>query len=147
MIFDEIVIAGDGAARSAVIAPILHEGVVAGLIELYSDRPHHFIEASRQFVIALANHAAIAIGNTQRFSELEGRNTLLHQRAQQIERFVESSRVFHGDRPMDQVYEDLVYAVQEGVGFGIVLLSLVDEDDPNLRLRRITASGIPLQRL
>lgn len=147
IIFEEITAATDGAARSALIAPIMHEGVVAGLIELFSDRPRHFVEASRQFVIALANYAAIAIGNTQRFGELEGRNTLLHQRAQQIERFVESSRVFHGDRPLDQVYEDLVYAIQEGVGFGIVLLSLVNEDDPMLQLRRMTAAGIPLQRL
>lgn len=132
---------------SALISPIVYEGSVAGLLHLYQHQSGYFGEQSQTFVDAMANQAAIAIGNTQRFNELARRNSLLHRRAQQIERFVESSRVFHGDRPLDEVYEDLVYAIQEGVGFGIVLLSLVDEDDPTLRLRRITAAGLPLAQL
>jgi PAS domain S-box-containing protein len=132
---------------SALISPIIYEGSVAGLLHLYRHQGGYFGEQSQTFIDALANQAAIAIGNTQRFSELARRNELLHRRAQQIERFVESSRVFQGDRPLDEVYEDLVYAIQEGVGFGIVLLSLVDEDDAALRLRRITAAGLPLTQL
>jgi signal transduction histidine kinase/putative methionine-R-sulfoxide reductase with GAF domain len=137
----------EGPIYSAVISPIVYEGSVAGLLHLYRYQSGCFGEQSQTFVDALANQAAIAIGNTQRFSELAKRNELLHRRAQQIERFVESSRVFQGDRPLGEVYEDLVYAIQEGVGFGIVLLSLVEEDDPMLRLRRITAAGLPLAQL
>ena len=136
-----------GGVQSSLLTPILFENAVAGLIFLYSAQPDRFNEQSRLFVSALANHAAIAIGNTQRFNELEKRTTLLHQRAQQIERFVESSRVFHGDRPQDEVYEDLVYAIQEGVGFSVVMLSLIDESDAERSLRRITAAGLPLARL
>jgi hypothetical protein len=94
--------------RSALFAPILYEGQVAGLIELFGEQPGHFGEAMRLFAMAVANHAAIAIGNTRRLEALEGQNRLLHQRAQQIERFVESGRVFHADRPIDEVLEDLV---------------------------------------
>jgi signal transduction histidine kinase len=136
-----------GTVQSALLTPILFENAVAGLIFLYSGERERFNEQSRIFVSALANHAAIAIGNTQRFNELEKRTTLLHQRAQQIERFVESSRVFHGDRPQDEVYEDLVYAIQEGVGYSVVMLSLVDESDSQRKLRRIAAAGLPLARL
>jgi signal transduction histidine kinase len=147
IIFNNIAPEKLGAVRSALLTPILFENSVAGLIFLYSVQPDQFSEESRIFVSALANHAAIAIGNTQRFNELEKRTTLLHQRAQQIERFVESSRVFHGDRPQDEVYEDLVYAIQEGVGFSVVMLSLVDETDPQRNLRRVAAAGLPLARL
>jgi K+-sensing histidine kinase KdpD len=145
MLFDEW--PAQSPICSALISPIIYEGSVAGLLQLYRHQSGYFGEHSQTFIDALANQAAIAIGNTQRFNELARRNVLLHRRAQQIDRFVESSRVFQGDRPLDEVYEDLVYAIQEGVGFSIVLLSLVDEDDPSSRLRRITAAGLPLTQL
>ncbi|MCI0579498.1 MAG: GAF domain-containing protein [Chloroflexi bacterium] len=132
--------------RSLLIVPIVYEGLVAGMIVLYSSQPDYFDEEERLFVVALANHAAIAIGNAQRFDELNKRSTLLHRRAQQIERFVESSRVMHDDRPLSEVYDDLVYAIQEGVGFHIVVLNLIDEDAPAMPLRTIAAAGLPLER-
>lgn len=146
-IFRELNVRNGHTLPSVLVTPILYEGAVAGLMSLFGRRRRQFDDQTVTFITALANHASIAIGNTQRFSELEERNILLHQRAQQIERLVESSRVFHGDRPLDEVYEDLVYAIQEGVGYGVVLLSLIDEDDPGQNLRRITAAGLPLARL
>ena len=138
--------ADQGGARSGLLTPILFENEVAGLIFLVSQRPDHFGNQARFFVDALANHVAIAMGNRRRFNELARRTTLLHQRAQQIEQLVESSRVFHGDRPQDEVYEDLVYAIQEGVGFSVVMLSLLDKAEPEAHLRRVAAAGLPLAR-
>jgi PAS domain S-box-containing protein len=51
--------------RSVIISPILFEGVVAGLIALYSRNPNHFDELSVDFVNALARQATVGIVNAQ----------------------------------------------------------------------------------
>lgn len=133
--------------RSALIAPILFGGEVAGLIHLFGDRRDFFTPQTETFITTLSNYAAIAIGNARRFAEIKERNTLLQQRTQQIEHFVESSRVFHSDRPLEEVYEDLVYAIQEGVGFNVVLLSLAEREGTDWSLHQVTAAGLPLEQL
>ncbi len=138
--------AGD-RLTSVLVAPILFEGMVAGLLHLFAGQPDAFDKETLIFVGALCNHAAIALGNAQRFTELKERNTLLQKRTQQIEHFLESSRVFHSDRKLEEVYEELVYGIQEGVGFNVVLLSLVEQEGHETWLRRVTAAGIPLDRL
>ncbi|UCG24156.1 MAG: GAF domain-containing protein [Chloroflexota bacterium] len=51
--------------RSVVISPILFEGVVAGLIALYSRNRNHFDQLSVDFVSALASQASVGIVNAQ----------------------------------------------------------------------------------
>jgi GAF domain-containing protein len=136
-----------GGIDAALVAPIMYEADVAGLVRLFSTTPAAFDRGMETFVSALANHAAIAIGNARRFDELQERNVLLRQRTQQLERFVESGRVFTGDRPLDDVYEDLVYAIQESVGYHAVLLSLAERDGETYYLRHIAGAGLPLRRL
>lgn len=133
--------------QSILITPIIYQGDTAGIIRLFADERQLFNQETSLFITAIANHAAIAIGNANRFTELNQRNTQLRRRSQQIEHFVESSRVFHSDRPLSEVYEDLVYAIQEGVGFDVVLLSLAEEHNGQWYLRRVTAAGLPLDRL
>ncbi|HSM57151.1 MAG TPA: ATP-binding protein [Candidatus Sulfomarinibacteraceae bacterium] len=133
-------------ARSALVAPILFEGAAAGLIRLFSPDPTAFEPHALIFVSALCSQAAVALGNARRFTELKERNTLLQRRTQQIEHFLESSRIFHSDRRLEEVYEEMVYAIQEGVGFNIVVLSLIEQDENEQWLRRVTAAGLPLER-
>ncbi len=132
---------------SALFCPILYEGVVAGSISLHSLRKDYFTEQTQTYVQALANHAALAIGNARRFEELNSRSSQLHDHAQQIEQFVESSRVLHGDRPLTEIYEDLVYAIQEGLGYQIVILNLIDEEIEPANLRIISAAGLPIDQM
>ena len=133
--------------RSALIVPILFGNEVAGLIHLFGERRDFFTPQARTFTATLSNYAAIAIGNARRFAEITERNTLLRQRTQQIEHFVETSRVFHSDRPLKEVYEDLVYAIQEGAGYNVVFLSLAEREGTDWLLRHVTAAGIPLKQL
>lgn len=137
----------EAAEQSALVAPILFEDRTAGLLRLFRSTRDGFDHADRLFVSTLTNHAAVAVGNAQRHSELRQRNTQLQRRTQQIEHFLESSRVFHTERRLEEVYEELVYAIQEGVGFNVVLLSLVEHTSQGPSLRRITAAGLPLDRL
>lgn len=138
---------GRGLIRTALVTPILYQGTIAGQIQLFGDKPAHFNRQAANYVLTQANHAALAIGNAQRFNELNERNSLLQRRAQQIERFVASSRVLRSDMPLHEVYEELVYTIQEGAGFHAVLLSLVEKHNQAMLLRRITAAGLPLDHL
>ncbi len=131
----------------ALIAPVLFESRVSGLIRLISADPNGFADTDLTFVSALTDLTALAVGNALRFSELRERNTLLQRRTQQIEHFLESSRVFHSERRLEEVYEELVYAIQEGVGYNVVLLSLVENTGQGMSLRRVTAAGLPIERL
>lgn len=51
--------------RSVLISPIMYEGVVAGLISLYSRNRNHFDKLSQDFVNALASQASVGIINAQ----------------------------------------------------------------------------------
>lgn len=138
---------GAEIVHSVFLAPILFESRVTGLLRLFSAQKDPFDENDITFVTALCHHVALAVGNARRFSELRERNTLLQRRTQQIEHFLESSRVFHSERQLEEVYEELVYAIQEGLGFNVVLLSLVESTSSGAMLRRVTAAGLPLERL
>lgn len=138
---------GRGIIRTALVTPILYQSTIAGQIQLFGDKPAHFNRQALNYVLTQANHAALAIGNAQRFNELNEQNSLLQRRARQIERFVTSSRVLRSDMPLYEVYEELVYTIQEGAGFHAVLLSLVEKHNQALFLRRITAAGLPLDHL
>ncbi len=138
---------GEEAINRVLVAPILFESRVTGLLRLFSALENDFDDNDETFVTALCHHAALAVGNARRFTELRERNTLLQRRTQQIEHFLESSRVFHSERQLEEVYEELVYAIQEGVGFNVVLLSLVEPTSSGVMLRRVTAAGLPLDRL
>src|SRR5690606_17090944 len=54
--------AGD-RLTSVLVAPILFEGMVAGLLHLFAGQPDAFDKETLIFVGALCNHAAIALGN------------------------------------------------------------------------------------
>lgn len=130
-----------------LIAPILFEDSVRGLLRLFKASDLSFDEFDETFTTGLSHHVAVAIGNERRFYELRERNTLLQRRTQQIEHFLESSRIFHSERRLEEVYEELVYGIQEGVGCNVVLLSLIENHAGALVLKRVTAAGLPLQRL
>lgn len=137
----------EGANLAGMLVPIHHQSVSAGqLILLFSDRAlitDHLIT----FASAAANLVATAIGNITRYEELSARNQTLHRYAQQIERVVEAGKVFHAGSELPAVYEDLVYAIQESVGYNIVVLSLVEDHNDELRTTVVAGAGLPLDRL
>ncbi len=58
-----------GEPKSALSAPILYEGSVAGLISLYGKEPNYFDESLIEFVETMANMATTAIGNAQLYQD------------------------------------------------------------------------------
>ncbi|HLF24715.1 MAG TPA: GAF domain-containing protein [Anaerolineae bacterium] len=128
--------------QSELCVPIRYALEVVGVINLESPLLAHFTEDHIAFVTALAAQAAIAIGNAQRYEEQLRRGELLRRRAEQLANLFEIGQAFRSDRPLIEVLDDVVHAVQETAGFNVVLLSLLSGDPP--ALERVAAAGLPV---
>jgi len=128
--------------RSVLIVPIFFEGQVAGLINLCSLAPHAFDTDALEFTQALAAQSTIAVGNARRYREQLQRGELLRRRADQLAMVLEVSRALRSDRPVEEILEEIAYAIQESVGFNLVLISVLEGDPPCLR--RVAAAGVPI---
>ncbi len=62
-------IRGRSPLRAVLVTPILYEGVIAGLISLYSRNENHFDINTVEFVNALSNLASVAIVNAQLYQD------------------------------------------------------------------------------
>ncbi|MFN3763703.1 MAG: GAF domain-containing protein, partial [Anaerolineae bacterium] len=136
---------GRSDARSALAVPVRFGQSLAGALVLLSPRTDAFDAEVRQFIEPIAAHASIAIANARWHREQQERASFLHRRTDQLSRVLEVSRAFRSDRPLEEVLEEIAYAVQESVGFNMVLISILEGDPPVLR--RVAGAGIPLAAL
>jgi len=130
--------------RSEMCVPISYAGSVVGAINLESPDVSAFHDADVDFVLALASQTAIAIGNALRLEEQMERGELLRRRAEQLSNLFEISQAFRSDRPLEDVLDDVAHAIQETVGFDVVVLSLVEGEPPDTVQRRVAAAGVPV---
>ncbi len=130
-------------ARTLLVEPVFYEEQLAAVILLQSRQPAAFSPTVLEFVTGLAAQTSIAVGNARRYMEQLERGELMHKRAEQMSLLLEVSRTMRSDRPLDETLLDIAYAVQEGTGFNIVLISVVE----GLSVRRVAGAGIPLARL
>ena len=133
-------------ARSALSVPILFEGRVIGVINLRSTEAAAFDQEDLQFVQTLATQASLAVGNASRYEELVQQRELVSQRATQLREILEIGNTLRADRELADILNQVAYGVVGSVGFGVVLFSLVAEDDPTV-LERTASAGIPLDDL
>lgn len=127
---------------SMLIVPIFYEESLAGLILLGGPQRQAFDRGVIEFVEGLSAQAAIAIGNAQRYQEQLERGELLLRRADQLAMVLEVSRALRSDRPLEEILEEIAYAIQESVEFNLVLVSVLEGDPPHQR--RVAAAGIPI---
>ena len=111
--------------------PIRYAQSVVGVLNLESTRVDAFTSEHVNFLKALASQAAIAIGNAQRLEEYKARGDLLRRRAEQLTNLFQIGQAFRTDQPFDQILDDVVHAIQETVGFNVVVLSLVEGEPPH----------------
>ena len=129
-------------SRSVLITPIYYKEALAGLILLESAERDAFDRRVVEFVEGLSAQAAIAIGNAQRYQEQLERGDLLLRRADQLAKVLGVSRALRSDRPLEEILEEIAYAIQESVAFDLVLISVL-EGDP-LDQHWVAAAGIPI---
>ncbi len=131
--------------RSALIVPIMYQDAVVGLINLRHTDAGAFDREDLSFVQALAVQAAIAIGNALRFEEQVRVSSTLSQRSEQMDALLAVSQKLRTDVPLGDALEEVAYAIQETVGFNVVLISVVeDPQSVSPLLHRVAAAGLPL---
>jgi PAS domain S-box-containing protein len=131
--------------RSALAVPVFYEGSVVGVINLRHMQPDAFDQRHAAFVQSLAEQAALAIGNALRFQEQLRLNKTLMARNEQMSSLLEVSRKLRTDVPLEDTLEEIAYAIQETIGFDVVLISIC-EGVPGM-MRRVAAAGLPLDQL
>ena len=134
------------AAAAALAVPIYYEAQVVGVVNLHSQTAHAFTHDALEFVRALADQAALAIGNTQRYNEQVRQRELLLQRAGLLKEVLDIGQALRTDPAITEVLEQIAFSIVETIGFRVVIINLVDEDDPTI-LRVVTGAGLPLEEL
>lgn len=128
--------------RSQVAVPIFYGGEPAGVINLESQVLNCFTADQLRYLEALANHAAVAIGNAQAYQVQKLERERASRRADQLTRLAEISTAFRTNRPLIEVLEDVAYAILESVGYNVVIISLVQGDPPAMCHQ--VGAGIPV---
>jgi len=129
--------------QSLLLAPVFYEERLAALIAIHSPRPEAFSPIVLDFLDGLSIQTAIAVGNFQRYHEQLARGELMRQRAEQMALLLEVTRTMRSDQPLEEVLLDVAYAIQEGSGYEIVLISVLDSGYQ----RRVAGAGLPLADL
>jgi GAF domain-containing protein len=131
--------------KSTVGVPIYYSGEPVGAIALDSHHTHFFNNNQLRYLEALANHAAVAIGNAQAYQRQILEREQANRRAEQLARLSEISNTFRTNRLLDDILEDIVFAIAESVGYDVVMISLTNGEPA--RLIPKVGAGIPILQM
>lgn len=133
-------------AAAALVVPIFYEDQVIGVVNLHSMSPRAFDHDALEFVRALADQAAVAIGNARRFNEQWRQREILQQRTSLLNEVLSIGQVLRADRSLEEVLEQIAFSVVEAARFRAMVFTLVDPDAPSM-MRTIAGAGLPLAEL
>ena len=120
--------------QSELAVPVIAEDEVRGVLNVESENPEAFDERDALMLELLASHAATAIVNIEHRNELEKRN------AQQASLMKCSAEMIHSV-DLHQRLQAILEAVR-GLGWGRVVVSLVNEDYEIESVEDVVASGL-----
>ena len=132
--------------RSLLYAPIVYENQVAGMILASSLQPFAFDHAAFDFVRAVADQAALAIGNAQHYAEQVKQRELLQQRASLLNEVLEIGNALRADMELSNLLEQIAFSITEAAGFREVVFSLIDAEQPTM-LRTVAGAGLSISEL
>jgi len=124
-----------------ILCPLIREDTPLALLHLALPQEAKPDEARRHFLRYLSDHAAIALENALLYQKQVQQSVVLDQRARHLAEILNLSIAIRANTELDQALHFVVRAVQDTLGFQIVLLSLKDEKEPRC-LRRAAAAGI-----
>ncbi|MBI1258545.1 MAG: GAF domain-containing protein, partial [Chloroflexi bacterium] len=128
--------------RSAVAAAFVYEERVVGVIHLYHNDPFHFDERAATFLMTLAAKASLSYGNNLRYLENQERSDRLRRRVEQLNQIFELGQMLQSNVDTGTILEAIAFSVQTSIGFDVVMLMMVDEE--NGILRRVAQAGLPI---
>ena len=129
--------------QSVLIVPFLDEIATAGVIHLHSPVPVTVDERTVEYLEGLGAHTALALKNAQRYQHLYADKEQLDRRTEQVMQMARLGQVVGGDQSLSETVQDLVDVIRDGIGFNIVLLSLVEGKGTERTLCRAAAAGLP----
>src|SRR5690606_21971497 len=101
---------GVGSTAISVLAvPIFYEEQVVGVVNLHSQSARAFDHEALEFVRALADQTALAIGNAQRYEEQRRQRELLQQRAGLLNEVLTIGQALRADRSIEDVLEQIAF--------------------------------------
>ncbi|GIV98545.1 MAG: hypothetical protein KatS3mg057_3202 [Herpetosiphonaceae bacterium] len=132
--------------QSLLLVPVIYEERIAGIIILGRNSTRAFNRDALEFVRALADQAALAIGNAQHFAELERQRELLQRRASLLNEVLEIGNALRADRELPDLLEQVAFSVADAAGFRSVVFILTDRERPD-HMRVVAAAGVPIAKL
>jgi PAS domain S-box-containing protein len=121
---------------------VRYKGEIVGIIHLRHTEVGAFDQEDLAFVQALAEQAAIAIGNSMRYEEQTEANNALRRRTEQMTGLLTVGQKLRADVALEDTLEEIAYAIQETVGFNYVIVNVAKGRPP--LLHRLAAAGMPL---
>jgi signal transduction histidine kinase/uncharacterized protein YigA (DUF484 family) len=128
-------------APTHMLCLLIREDTPLALVHLALPKEAEPDEARCHFLRYLADHAAIALENALLYRKQVQQGVSLDRRARHLAEILNLSIAIRANMDLDQVLQFVVQAVSDTLEFRTVLVSLVDEKDPQ-RLRRAAAVGI-----
>ena len=129
--------------RSEMAVPIHGGEMLMGVIYLAADTAGTFTPEHIPFVETLAHQSAIAIRQAQDFESRTRERLENITRINQLARLSDLNRIFRANLPLDDVLEEISFAVQETTGFNVALISVAE----HRQLHHTAAAGLPLTQL
>ena len=138
---------GIGPAVAAALAiPVYYEDQIVGVVNLHSHRPHAFDHDTVEFVRALTDQVALALGNARRYEEQQRQRTLLQQRANMLKQVLDIGHALRADQSIEEVLEQIAFSIIETTGFRRALFNLVDTDDRET-MSMVAGAGVTLAEM
>jgi PAS domain S-box-containing protein len=114
--------------RSALAVPIVSGPALLGILTLAHSLPSHFRHEHLTLLQAAADQMALALRNAQMYDSLERRNWQLAQ-------ILETGNSIRLTMDLNALLQEIIETTQQSLGFGVIVVSLVDPDDQRLRVR------------
>jgi GAF domain-containing protein/nitrogen-specific signal transduction histidine kinase len=143
--FEGILSEAHEGVQSAIIAPIMYQSRLIGLINLHSSKAGFFSSETLEIVQTLVRQAGIALNNAQRFQSEKQRGELVRRRSDTLLRFANVGYDLVHDQPLDQGLQIIARGIRDATPFRVVLVSVIEPDMG--MFRRVTAVGIPQETL
>ncbi len=129
--------------RSEMAVPVHSGETLMGVIYLAANTVNAFNTEYLPFVETLAHQTAIAIRQAHDFEARVNERLENITRINQLARLSDLNRIFRANLPLDDVLEEISFAVQETTGFNVALISVAEHQ----QLRHTAAAGLPLAQL
>lgn len=138
---------GIGPNTASVLAmPVYYENQIVGVVCLHSERTQAFDHNTVEFVRALTDQVALALGNARRYEEQQRQRSLLQQRASMLKQVLDIGQALRADRSIEDLLEQIAFSIVDTTGFRRAVFYIADPDDADT-LRVVSGAGVALPEL